>query len=152
MGDKPLFWRHSGSTKKWKWGPERPGPERQEPSRHTSLFNGSYGNHKRIRQAIKRTNKFRSDPFGQVINLSKINFTRAEYKLLGYNLNFIPTPNSINKTDLSRDIKQFDRRMKLRDHFGDTPRKNLSSNRIRPGYLRIPTTLYRPSWRTFQGR
>ena len=60
-----------------------------------------------------------------MINLSKINFTRAEYKLLGYNLNFIPTPNSINKTDLLRDIKQFDRRIKLHDNFGDTPMQKL---------------------------
>ena len=55
-----------------------------------------------------------------MINLSKQNFTRAEYKLLGYNLNFVPTPDSINKKDLSRDIKQFSRRIKLRDHFGNT--------------------------------
>ena len=56
-----------------------------------------------------------------MINLSGFKFTKTEYKLLGYNLNFVPTPNSINKTDMARDIKQFDRKIRLRDHFGDTP-------------------------------
>ena len=52
------------------------------------------------------------------MNLSKQNFTKTEYKLLGYNLNFIPTPKSVNKAELAQDIKQFNRRIKLRDHFG----------------------------------
>ena len=58
------------------------------------------------------------------MNLSKREFTKTEYKLLGYNLNFIPTPKSINKKNLTQDIKQFNRRVKLRDHFGlTTPEK-----------------------------
>ena len=56
-----------------------------------------------------------------MINLSGFEFTKAEYKLLGYNLNFVPAPKSINKTEIMRDIKQFDRKIRLRDHFGDTP-------------------------------
>ena len=59
------------------------------------------------------------------MNLSDKSFTKAQFKLLGYNLNYIPTPNHINKKELSTDIKKFGRRIKLRDHFGishtDTP-------------------------------
>ena len=59
------------------------------------------------------------------MNLSGKSFTKAQFKLLGYNLNFIPTPNNINKKTISADIKKFGRRVKLRDHFGishtDTP-------------------------------
>ena len=54
-----------------------------------------------------------------MINLSKQTFTETEFKLLGYNLNFVPTPKTINKAELARDIKLFNRRIKLRDHFGD---------------------------------
>ena len=56
-----------------------------------------------------------------MINLSGFKFTKAEYKILSYNLNFVPTPSSINKSDMARDIKKFDRKIRLRDHFGDTP-------------------------------
>ena len=59
------------------------------------------------------------------MNLSGKSFTKAQFKLLGYNLNFIPTPKNINKKTISADIKKFGRRVKLRDHFGishtDTP-------------------------------
>jgi hypothetical protein len=75
----------------------------------------------RLRRTIGSTERFREDPFGQVINFSKKSFSKPEYKLLGYNLNYIPTPNSINKKELAQDIKQFGRRIKLRDHFGNSP-------------------------------
>ena len=54
------------------------------------------------------------------MSLSDKSFTKAQYKLLGYNLNYIPTPNHINKRELFSDIKKFGRRIKLRDHFGIT--------------------------------
>ena len=56
-----------------------------------------------------------------MINLSKKSFTETEFKLLGYNLNFVPTPKTINKTELKRDLENFNRRIKLRDHFGIAP-------------------------------
>ena len=52
--------------------------------------------------------------------MSDRSFTKTQFKLLGYNLNFIPTPNNINKKTLATDIKKFGRRVKLRDHFGIT--------------------------------
>ena len=39
---------------------------------------------------------------------------------MGYNLNFIPTPGHLNKTDLLRDVNKFNRRIKLKSHFGTT--------------------------------
>ena len=54
------------------------------------------------------------------MNLSEKSFTKAQYKLLGYNLNYIPTPNHIDKKELFSDIKKFGRRIKLPDHFGNT--------------------------------
>ena len=72
----------------------------------------------RLRRTIESTERFREDPFGHVINYSKKSFSKPEYKLLGYNLNYIPTPNNIDKKEIAQDIKNFGRRVKLRDHFG----------------------------------
>lgn len=60
-----------------------------------------------------------------MINLSKNGFTKNEFKLLGYNLNFVPTPKNVNKTEVLNDIKQFNRRIKLKSHFGDLPQEGL---------------------------
>ena len=57
------------------------------------------------------------------MNLSTKGFTSNEYKLLGYNLNFIPTPEKLNKKEVLDDINNFNRRIKLRSHFGATPPK-----------------------------
>ena len=53
-----------------------------------------------------------------MINLSSKDFSKAEFKTLGYNLNFIPTPGKLNKKQLEQDIKLFGRHIKSRDHFG----------------------------------
>ena len=115
-----------GRTSKKRDGGPATMPERQptEPCGNAKLYQGRYGNYKGPRKAVKQSDRYSTDPIGQVIILSKQKFTRTEYKLLGYNLNFIQTPNSINKKDLTHDIKQFSRRIKLRDHFGlTTPEK-----------------------------
>ena len=45
---------------------------------------------------------------------------------MGYNLNFIPSPKFFQKTKLKDDIKKFNRRIKLRSHFG------ISNNELHP--------------------
>ena len=52
------------------------------------------------------------------MNLSKSGYKVHEYKILGYNLNFVPTPENINKKELLLDINKFNRKIKLRAHFG----------------------------------
>ena len=47
-----------------------------------------------------------------------------EYKLLGYNLNFIPAPDKINKKEILDNVNNFNRRVKLKSHFGNTPPKD----------------------------
>ncbi len=42
---------------------------------------------------------------------------------MGYNLNFIPTPEHLNKKDVLRDVNKFNRRIKLKSHFGTTLEK-----------------------------
>ena len=58
-----------------------------------------------------------SDPDGQVVNLSKLGFTKHEYKILGYNLNFVPTPENVNKKEVLEHINKFNRKIKLKAHF-----------------------------------
>ena len=49
---------------------------------------------------------------------------------MGYNLNFIPTPDFFNKKDLQRDVNQFNRRIRLKSHFGtSTNRKEKIFNK-----------------------
>jgi hypothetical protein len=112
-------------VQKRQWGPEGEGPERNGNIRDEKISSGRFGNYKRLRQAVNNTVKHESDPFGQVINLSNFKFTVNEYKLLGYNLNFVPTPETINKNELLHDIKRFNRRIKLRSHFGTLPKEGL---------------------------
>ena len=38
---------------------------------------------------------------------------------MGYNLNFIATPEKINKKELMHDVNNFNRRIKLKSHFGE---------------------------------
>ena len=37
---------------------------------------------------------------------------------MGYNLNFVSTPHTLNKKDLLQDINKFNRRIILKSHFG----------------------------------
>ena len=39
---------------------------------------------------------------------------------MGYNLNFIPTPEKLNKKEFLDDVNNFNRRIKLKSHFGKT--------------------------------
>ena len=68
------------------------------------------------------------------MNFSKHSFTVPEYKVLSYNSNFIPTPKNLNKTQLTQDICDFSRNIKLKAHFkNNTPTdKNDESIRFRP--------------------
>ena len=61
----------------------------------------------------------KSDPSGNVVNLLKPTFSFDTYKLLNKNLNFIPTSKRYNKNQLSSDLQNFYRLIKLRFHFKD---------------------------------
>ena len=54
--------------------------------------------------------------------------------MLGYNSNFIPTPDRLNKHQLFQNISDFSRSIKLKAHFKDNtpPNKNDESYRFRP--------------------
>ena len=75
------------------------------------------------------------------MNLSEKGFTKNEYKLLGYNLNFIPTPEKLNKKEIMENVNNFNRRVKLKSHFGETPQQRVCILKAIPiGNLPIHTT------------
>ena len=40
-------------------------------------------------------------------------------------MNFVSTPKNVNKSEVLNDIKQFNRRIKSKSHFGDLPKEGL---------------------------
>ena len=66
-----------------------------------------------IQQAIKSKIRYKSDPSGNVINISKYSFSLDTFKLLNKNLNFVPTPKKHNKKQLDNDAENFFRLIKL---------------------------------------
>ena len=53
-----------------------------------------------------------------IINLSSKSFTVYDFKLLNKGLNFCPTPGIYNSREFDHDLKQFNRKIKLKAHFG----------------------------------
>ena len=49
--------------------------------------------------------KYRSDPFGNILILSKYYFSLNTYKLLNKNLNFVPTPKQYSQKQFDADTK-----------------------------------------------
>ena len=60
----------------------------------------------------------KSDPFGNILNLSKHYFSLNTYKLLNKNLNF-PTSKQYGQKQLDTDTENFFRLLKLSAHFKD---------------------------------
>ena len=91
----------------------------QKESNKTSnnVYTKHHANFTRIRKAISRTIQHRSDPNGNIINLSKHSFTKGQYDLLNKNLNFCPTPEYYKKNILKKDLESFNGKIKLKVFF-----------------------------------
>ena len=76
--------------------------------------------------------EYRSDPFGNILSLSKHSFSLNTYKLLNKNLNFVPTPKQYNQKQLHTDIENFFRLLKLRGHFKDASETQTSDHLYQP--------------------
>ena len=72
----------------------------------------------KLQRTITNALRYKSDPSGNVVNLSKHSFSFDTYKLLNKNLNFIPTSERY-KNQLSSDLQNFFRLIILRAHFKD---------------------------------
>ena len=73
----------------------------------------------RIQRTTTNALRYKSDPSGNVLNLSKHWFSFDTYKLLNKNLNLIPTSKRYNKSQLPADLQNFVWLIKLTAHFKD---------------------------------
>ena len=71
----------------------------------------------RRRKVISRSIQHRSEPNGNIINLSKHLFTKGQYDLLENDLTFFPTPGHYNRSILKMDLESFVRKIKLKAFF-----------------------------------
>ena len=103
-------------------------PANKPNKKRSQIHSKSYGNIVSLRKTISRAARYRDDPDGNVINLSKHSFTKIQFKVLHKNLNFCPTPGYYNKKEVKTDIKNFERKIKLKSFFElkkqDKPNKN----------------------------
>ena len=60
-----------------------------------------------------------------VFNLSSKELTEAHRNLLGLGLKFVPTNQNIDMTELIADVKEWERRMRLREFFLIRMRKKM---------------------------
>ena len=109
----------------------RPGNKQHRNNKRTNLYPTNNGNAIGIQRAIKSKIRYKSDPSGHVINLSKHSFSLDTFKLLNKNLNFVPTPKKYNKKQLDNDAENFFRLIKLRAHFKDiNPKSNTDQENL----------------------
>ena len=80
---------------------------------------------------LENTNRFQSDPAGQIINLSIKRFCKDTFKLLNKNLNFVLTQKTINKDTIKKQFEDFFRQIKLRAYFKNKKNLDLSSEEDR---------------------
>ena len=101
----------------------RPDHKHHRNNKCTYLYPINNGNAIGIQRAIKSKIRYKSDPLGHVINLSKQSFFLDTFKLLNKNLKFVPTPKNYNKKKLDNAAENFFHLIKLRAHFKDINRK-----------------------------
>ena len=82
-----------------------------------------------IQRKIKNMLECKSDPFENILNLSKFCFSLNTYKLLNKNLNFILTPKQYNQKQLDTDTENFFRLLKLCAHFKDANETQTSDHK-----------------------
>ena len=87
-----------------------PSPRNANPPR-------SQKKRKNRRSRSKRHKTSSQQPEDTVINLSNVELSEAEIKLLSRGLTFVPTPQRINWSEIQADIDDFARRLRLKEFF-----------------------------------
>ena len=91
------------------------------------------------RQRREETSKTANDT--PVVNLSSVDLTELENRLLSKGLGFCPRPKSYDRGNLLHDTKAFCRRMRLKSHFNDRDDTNRSSEKY-PNF--VPKSDWQP--------
>ena len=85
----------------------RPYSNQHRSVKGTEFRSRNNANTSKLQRPITNVLSYKSDPSGNVVNLSKHSFSFDTYKLLNKNLNFIPTSKRYNKNQLSSDLQNF---------------------------------------------
>ena len=87
---------------------------------------GCRKHHRRCHHGRRSTKPRTNDnSFKTVINLSDRELSQHEMSILSNGLKFVPTPTSVNRTELITDIKRrWGRRMRLKEFFGNNDNDN----------------------------
>ncbi|MCG7879960.1 MAG: hypothetical protein N0C90_27085, partial [Candidatus Thiodiazotropha endolucinida] len=81
-----------------------------------------------------------------VTNLSGVNLTTAQIRLLEKGLKFIPSKNKIDKVKLLADLGEWERRMRLREYFyGLETEKGEDKDDILNKFIKKPKSTFTPS-------
>lgn len=90
-----------------------------------SAHSPDHKHHRRTHRGRRNTKpRANYNNFENVINLSDRTLSEHELRILSKGLKFVPTPTNVNKTELITDIKQWGRRMRLREYFGNDDNSN----------------------------
>ena len=91
------------------------------------------------RQRREETSKTTNDT--PIVNLSSVDLTESENRLLSKGLGFCPRPKRYDRGNLLHDNKVFSRRMRLKSHFNDRDDTNRSSEKY-PSF--VPKSDWQP--------
>ena len=89
------------------------GQQTNQIKKRSRIYSKKYGNIVSLQKTISMAARYRDDPDGNVINLSKHSFTKKQFKVLNKISNFCPTPGYYNKKAIKTDIKILERKVKL---------------------------------------
>ena len=96
------------------------------------IYRTSNANSIGIKQKIENMLEYRSDPFGNILNISKHYFSWNTYNLLNKKWNFVPAPKQYSQKQLDTDTKNFFRLLKLRVHFKEANKTQTSDQLYQP--------------------
>ena len=82
--------------------------------------------HDYLRKCLNKYHK--CDDSDYVVNLSTVDLYEAEVKLLSKGLSFCPTPQKIDWIELKADLKDFSRRLRLKEYFHGRESSNYVSD------------------------
>ena len=89
--------------------------DNQQKELRASLNNDTKRKNRRSRSKRNKTSS--QQPEDTVINLSNVQLSEAEIKLLSRGLTFVPTPQGINWSEIQADIDDFARRLRRKEFF-----------------------------------
>lgn len=91
--------------------------QRDGVNKISTPVSSSHTTKRKRKRRFRRRKPITKDTCNIVVNLSSKDLTDAETSLLSKGLNFCPNPSKINEHELSEDLNQFSRRLRIKEYF-----------------------------------